>query len=172
MEPPLPAWALTDSGTFNARVFHDIEEAVKLIGTHAELLRPVPHVLLLLDVLPYSRAHGQQEMQDLMQFKTAVCVPLLLRKESERRLGRCVDLRMLRVAHTPCRRVMRRRCVTLHCHTALSLCRVKEAGIFSGHRSSYLLSRSLIRSTSLWNPSLTTAMESGHTPPNASMIVW
>ena len=72
-----------------------------------------------------------------MQFKTAISIPLLLRKESERRLGWRVNLRVRRVAHAPCRRVMRRRCVPLHCHTALSLCRVQKAGIFSGH--TYLL---------------------------------
>ena len=171
VEPTLTTRPLLDSGSLNARILHDIEEPVELARVHVELLRPGMEVCLLLHVVTHNGTHGQQEMQDLMQFKTAISIPLLLRKKSERRLGRRVYLCLRRITDTPCRRVMRRRCVTLHCHTALSLCRVQEAGILSCHSSSYLLSRSLTRSTSLWKPSLTMAMESGQTPPNASMIV-
>ena len=172
MEPLLTPRPLVDSGTLNAWVLYHVEEPVKLHVPHAKTLSPVPHVRLLRHVVPDIRTHGQQEMQDLMELEAPICIPLLLREQSQRRLGRRVNFRLRWVTDGPCRRVMRRRCVTLHSNAALSLCRVKEASILASHSySSYLLSRSLTRSTSLWKPSRTTFMESGHTPPNASMIV-
>ena len=172
MEPPLPAGALTDSGSLNAWIFHDIEEPVKLHGTHAELLRPVMDIRLLFHVVPHSRAHGQQQVQDLMQFKTAISIPLLPRQQCESGLRRSVDLRILRVAYAPCEGVPLRPHISVLLDRARLACHVKERRILSCHNSSYLLSRSLTRSTSLWKPSLTTRMESGQTPPNASITVW
>ena len=59
MEPPLPAGSLTDSGSLNAWIFHDIEEPMELGLTQPELLRPRPPVLLLFHVSLNARAHGQ-----------------------------------------------------------------------------------------------------------------
>ena len=69
MKSPLPAGAFTDSGTLNTWVLYHVEEPVKFHVTYAELLRPVTEVRLLFHVIPNSRAHGQQQVQDLMQLQ-------------------------------------------------------------------------------------------------------
>ena len=78
MKPTLTTGSLTDSGTLNAWIFHDIEEPVELARVHAELLRPVMEVGLLFHVVPYIRAHGQKQVQDLVELEAPVGIPLLL----------------------------------------------------------------------------------------------